>query len=130
MPGTLVLIAPNSPRISCGVSGFGSNVSIWLGPPPIQRRMQEVDFGLRIADCGLSAAEAKRPGMEIPKALSAPTRMKSRRVIPSQSRYSRISILNMIVTPIRAAKQRRPYGYRLMIKQKFFAIQESQQDIF
>ena len=33
---------PNVPRISWGASGLGSKVSMWLGPPPIQSRMQAV----------------------------------------------------------------------------------------
>src|SRR5438876_7241515 len=44
MPETFVGMALNSPRISWGASGLGSNVSIWLGPPPIQRRMTDVSF--------------------------------------------------------------------------------------
>src|SRR5258708_1806535 len=36
-PLTLVSMAPNRPPL--GSSGLGSNVSIWLGPPPIHTRM-------------------------------------------------------------------------------------------
>jgi hypothetical protein len=32
-PGVLVAIVPKLPRISAGASGFGSQVSSWLGPP-------------------------------------------------------------------------------------------------
>src|SRR5258706_5941680 len=42
MPGTLVPIAPNSPPVAR--PGFGSKVSIWLGPPSIQRTMQARAF--------------------------------------------------------------------------------------
>ena len=49
MPGTLVDIAWNSPRISAGASGLGSNVSKWLGPPSSQIRMQLVLATPRIA---------------------------------------------------------------------------------
>ena len=42
MPGTAVRIGRNGPRISAGASGFGSNVSNWLGPPHIQKRMTDV----------------------------------------------------------------------------------------
>src|SRR5262245_42459418 len=46
MPGTEVGIVPNSPRISAGAPGLGSNVSRWLGPPTWYNRIQEraVDF--------------------------------------------------------------------------------------
>ena len=38
-PGSFVAMVPNGPRFSSGRFGFGSKVSIWLGPPVIQRRM-------------------------------------------------------------------------------------------
>ena len=41
MPGTLVGLTPNSPRNSAGASGLGSHMSMWLGPPRIQRMMTE-----------------------------------------------------------------------------------------
>ena len=41
-PGTFVWIGWNSPRISAGAWGLGSNVSKWLGPPSSQIRMQLV----------------------------------------------------------------------------------------
>src|SRR4051794_20140560 len=40
-PLTLVLMAPYGPRMVSGVSGLGSNVSRWLGPPSSQSRMTE-----------------------------------------------------------------------------------------
>src|SRR6266550_799067 len=33
MPETFVLMGLNSPRTFDGASGFGSQISIWLGPP-------------------------------------------------------------------------------------------------
>src|SRR5437870_12341234 len=39
MPGMLVRIGRNSPRISTGAFGFMSYVSIWLGPPSSQTMM-------------------------------------------------------------------------------------------
>ena len=33
-PVAMVSIGLNSPRNSVGASGLGSNVSMWLGPPP------------------------------------------------------------------------------------------------
>ena len=44
MPGTLVLIGLNSPRIFEGASGFGSQMSMWLGPPC--RKMKMTDLAL------------------------------------------------------------------------------------
>ena len=38
-PGSLVGMTPNGPRFWSGRSGFGSKVSMWLGPPAIQSRM-------------------------------------------------------------------------------------------
>ena len=38
-PGSFVAIDPNGPRFCTGRSGLTSQVSIWLGPPAIQRRM-------------------------------------------------------------------------------------------
>ena len=40
MPGTLVSIGLNGPRISAGASGFMSQVSSWLGPPTRNSMMQ------------------------------------------------------------------------------------------
>ena len=50
-PGVLVGMTPKGPRYSIGASGFGSNVSNWLGAP--QRKTNRTDFAL-----GVSAAEA------------------------------------------------------------------------
>ena len=33
VPGILVLIGLNSPRMFAGASGLGSQMSMWLGPP-------------------------------------------------------------------------------------------------
>ena len=38
-PGTLVAMDPKGPRTSLGASGFGSQVSSWLGPPDSQMRI-------------------------------------------------------------------------------------------
>src|SRR5436305_15158178 len=53
MPGTAVLIALRALDL---LSGLGSKVSMWLGPPVMNRRMQLLCFGLPPADC--SAARA------------------------------------------------------------------------
>ena len=41
MPGALVLIGLNGPRISAGASGFMSKVSSWLGAPRLKIMMTE-----------------------------------------------------------------------------------------
>ena len=41
IPGTLVAIGRNGPRISSGASGLGSQVSSWLGPPHRKIRMHD-----------------------------------------------------------------------------------------
>src|SRR4051812_36139651 len=79
MPPTLVDIVPNSPRYSAGALGLGSHMSMWLGPPRIQRMMTE-----RIFDgVGCEAAEAscrKRSPRARPDAPSAPALRKLRRL--------------------------------------------------
>ena len=40
-PGSFVWIVPKGLRISCGASGFGSHISIWLGPPESQNKMTD-----------------------------------------------------------------------------------------
>jgi len=69
MPGTLVPIALNAEF------DFGSQVSIWLGPPSSHSRMQ---------DCALPAgrwvaAALRKFGRLIPRKPSEPTFRKSRR---------------------------------------------------
>ena len=34
-------MVPNGLRISCGASGFGSHISMWLGPPESQNRITD-----------------------------------------------------------------------------------------
>src|SRR5262245_35767834 len=82
MPGNVVGIVLNSPRISTGASGFGSNVSMCDGPPCIHSRMQLTC--LRFA-LGCSARSFRNCGNDKPIADSAPTRKKERRDTPEQS---------------------------------------------
>src|SRR5713101_4354829 len=61
MPGTIDLIGLNSPRTFEGASGFGSQISMWLGPPWRKTRMTDLaqpqpDFPLALSGC---------PGIEI-----------------------------------------------------------------
>ena len=84
MPGALVAIGLNGPRISTGASGFMSQVSNWLGAPRLKIMMHE-----RLS-CGLARPSRPGPqgpstrGSENPMAPSVPTCRKSRRVTPSQ----------------------------------------------
>ena len=87
MPGALVAIGLNGPRISAGASGFMSQVSNWLGAPRLKIMMQERSSCRFAAAPGAVAARASRAincGSEKPMAPSVPTCRKSRRVTPSQ----------------------------------------------
>src|SRR6185436_10731978 len=79
MPGTRVGIGRNSPRNSLGASGFGSHVSMWLGPPRIQRMMTELSRrGGR--PCRVSWASARRrSGSDSPIVPRSPAFRKLRR---------------------------------------------------
>jgi hypothetical protein len=74
VPGTLVGMGRNSPRISEGASGLRSNMSMWLGPPSIHKRMQ---FTSRF---GLAACCARKTcGKLNPSAVNPPKRKASHR---------------------------------------------------
>src|SRR5262245_31964840 len=79
IPDALVLIGLNSPAPL--LSGFRSRVSLWLGPPSIQRRMQRLAFAFGLA--GDSSARAARtfihPENEAPNTPAADSFRKSRR---------------------------------------------------
>src|SRR5262245_25038861 len=88
-PGSFVVVTPNGPRFSIGRSGLGSQVSIWLGPPVIQRRMTLLrPFG----DWPAAAAVARwrnRPGTLSPARPARPALGMLRRLSrtrPSRSR--------------------------------------------
>jgi len=66
-PGTVVRMGLKDPRISMGASGFGSQVSSWLGPPHMYSRI--TDFALAGF---MPGAAAKRPGSPIPKGARMP----------------------------------------------------------
>src|SRR5262249_20186481 len=75
-PGTVVGRTPNSPRYSAGASGFGSHVSIWLGPPRIHRMMTD--------DAGEEPARAWERGKSAranPAATRTPALRKLRRLV-------------------------------------------------
>src|SRR5262245_11704917 len=69
-PGTEVGLVANSPRISAGASGLGSNVSRWLGPPTWYKKMQEQAVALRVAP---RASASNSLGNVNPAALRVPT---------------------------------------------------------
>ena len=64
IPGTLVAIAPNSPRISSGACGLGSKLSMWLIPPCSQTRMH---------DTSRPVSAARGPRLELQEARQAQT---------------------------------------------------------
>ena len=75
-PGVFVGIVLNSPRISAGASGLGSNVSRWLGPPNWKSMMTLFAVALR----GFVAFSARRIfGSVSPVRPTAPMRNKARR---------------------------------------------------
>src|SRR5204863_180578 len=85
MPFTLVLATPNSPRYSTDASGFGSHMSMWLGPPRIHRMMTE---GCRVcaarsgdqATTGVARASLRSRSASVSPAVpSMPALTKSRR---------------------------------------------------
>ena len=76
MPSTLVEMGRKELLV------LGSQVSIWLGPPSSQTRMQALAFAPeRSAPAVLSAASSRRYWVRwAPRNPSEPTRMKSRRL--------------------------------------------------
>src|ERR1700686_2310182 len=100
MPSTLVLMALNSPRMLAGASGFGSQMSMWLGPPC--RKSMMTDFAPPNAFEGLSilaaawAFQEKNSGRLSPRSVAPPTRINSRRDHPSQLRTGRPGIVSKV----------------------------------
>src|SRR5258708_29498705 len=81
MSGLFVLIVLNGPRISRAASGFGSQVSIWLGAPRLKIMMHaRSSFDLSTAPIAFNPLSI---GRESPSAPSVPAWRKSRRVMPS-----------------------------------------------
>ena len=63
MPGTLVLIGLNGPRISAGAFGFMSQVSSWDGPPTRNSMMQLTSLAVSTAPSAFrpnTSCEAER----------------------------------------------------------------------
>src|SRR5262245_8947561 len=88
MPGTLVGIAPNSPRYSIGASGFGSHVSCWLGPPRIQRMMTEFSREGDLPCVVALASQRNKSDSDNPAKPSKPAFRKLRRSIAKRLRNS------------------------------------------
>src|SRR5205814_2271159 len=65
------------PRISAGASGFGSNESMCVSPPPIHRTM--TDFAVPFPGAGLRSAAVSHDGTAAVAAPTAPMRRRSRR---------------------------------------------------
>src|SRR5439155_24846701 len=90
IPGTFERSVLNSPRMLDGASGFGSQISRWLGPP--WRKIRTTDLALPqpaldlVASDAFSAASAcsfKTSPSPTPNKPAPPTRMNSRRLQPS-----------------------------------------------
>lgn len=77
MPGVLVAMGLNSPRISAGASGFMSHRSMWLGPPNRKMKMQERTR--RGSPVGVAARSRARSRLLKPNRLKPPARNSSRR---------------------------------------------------
>src|SRR5262245_55062695 len=101
IPGTLVVIGLNSPRISAGASGLRSQVSCCAGPPRMNNKMHDLAVPKPPVD-GLAAAHV-RPRNNSGKAMPAVPRLpiwrKSRREMPSHKRYPEPRIFSIGKSP-------------------------------
>src|SRR5689334_18590622 len=81
MPGVAVAIGVNSPRISAGASGLGSQLSWWLMPP--QQKITMHDFALPPPLVAAAALCSRRKcGSDNPAIPAKPTSA-ARRDIPA-----------------------------------------------
>src|SRR3954451_11884478 len=115
IPGTLVDIAPNSPRYSKGAYGLGSHVSCWLGPPRIQRMI--TDFSREAWACLASARSTS--AKDKPASPSTPTFRKLRRSMASSRRNSGQPRRLGARTPIAPS----------MVKEQFLRVEDRPEDI-
>src|SRR5205807_10212788 len=90
IPGTFERSVLNSPRMLDGASGFGSQMSRWLGPPWRKSRTTDLalpqpalDLVASDADSAASACNFKTSPRPTPNKPAPPTRMNSRRLQPS-----------------------------------------------
>src|SRR4051812_48811502 len=104
MPETFDLIDLNSPRIFDGASGFGSQISIWLGPP--WRKSMITDLALPqpvlTFPSGplLAACNRKISPRLSPRTPAPPIRKNSRRLNPSHVLPVKPGIDNINFAPI------------------------------
>src|SRR5881628_1312434 len=102
IPGTFERSVLNSPRMFEGASGFGSQISMWLGPPCRKTRM--TDFAElkprapsnRDAPC--ACCHWKKFARFKPKRPTEPTRRSSRRVGPSHKEPLRPGIVSIVAS--------------------------------
>src|SRR5258707_1104914 len=107
MPGALVAIGWNGPRISAGALGLGSQVSIWLGPPTRNSMIQLTSRSLTAP----AAFWAIHWGNVSPSAAREPACRKSRRVRPSQKDTGRsASKRNIGLSPSSGPQEGRSEG--------------------
>src|SRR5260370_20003716 len=101
MPEKFVLIGLNSPRTYDGASGFGSQISMWLGPPC--RKTMITDLAelnprapsSREAPCAFHWKKFARFNPSTP---TEPTRNNSRRVGPSHKWPGRPGIVSIVIS--------------------------------
>src|SRR5262245_31939671 len=89
-PGVLVSMVANGPRYSEGASGFGSNMSMWLGAP--QSQTNRIDLA---RPRGLAATGRAEPATPRAAAVDVAARRNERRVIPPQVRARKRPISSM-----------------------------------
>src|SRR5216684_7189322 len=83
MPGTLVAIGLNRPRIFWGASGFGSQRSMWLGAP--QLKIKITDFALALPSAGPADSARIQSAQKRPNAPNPLMPKKWRRVSPGEA---------------------------------------------
>src|SRR5262245_49580999 len=93
-----VSIALNSPPVF--VPGLGSKVSMWLGPPFIQRRMQDLPRDFLPVEIACAAARSCQAGIEALRTAPRPPAINDRRPNvdegPQQLRVLVISVASMV----------------------------------
>src|SRR5262249_26980040 len=118
VPGILVGIGLKSPRMLAGAFGFGSQMSMWLGPPCRKTTNTGLAGGEPPPPTNLAVFCASRyPARFRPKRPIEPTRSSSRRVGPSQVRHRFPGMTSMTTF------------LRLPVVQEAFAIEQRPEQI-
>src|SRR6516225_3577799 len=122
MAGTEVWISWNGPP--CAVPGRRSNVSLWLGPPSIHRRMQ--DLCLALVSAARLASTLNQPDTEVPKIPAADSLNRSRRescgvIFRSPFILSLRSAFGSLLRTLNVD--------RLMVQSKFAGVQEGPEHV-